>query len=51
MESLCLCLILNLFSTRNQPSHIGSLRPNHLDLVLTNNCVIVWGTVRFLAAL
>lgn len=50
MENLCLCLIVSLFSTLNQQSNIGSLRPNHLDLVLTNNCAIVLGTKKALGS-
>lgn len=43
MENLCLYLIINLFSTSNQHSNIGPVWPNHLALILTNNCMIILG--------
>lgn len=49
MENLCLYLIINLFSTFNQHSNIGPVWPNHLDLILTNNCVIILGADKALS--
>lgn len=42
--------MMDLFSTLNQQSYIGSLRPSHLDLVLTDNCVVVLGTNKALSS-
>lgn len=39
---------MTLFSTFNQHSNVGSVRPNHLAFILTNNCVIILGNDKVL---